>query len=236
MRYTAILLDMGGVLIDFGGGAGLPVGRHDWRGREALAHHLSEHGRRTTVDDLERLLFAPWRDEYARRYDTGRDAAWEPHLKRLRRHAGVRSRGEALLGLWFRPFGEQLAALPGVTAALARLRERDFRLALVSNVPLPGALYRDVLARLGLASAFDALFFSYDEGTRKPSPGMLRRALAALETPPRFALMVGDRPRVDVAAGRVAGTATAWVRSAFRDGPRADLEIASLAELPDRLR
>lgn len=232
MRYQALLLDMGGVLVDFAGGAGLPVGRHDWRGREALARHLSDHGRRTTVDDLDRLLFEPWRGDWARRYEAGRDASWEPHLKRLRRHAGVRTRGERLLALWFQPFGEQLTALPGVETALATLRRRDFKLALVSNVPLPGSLYREMLERLGLARYFDSLHFSYDEGSRKPSPVMLKRALAVLEIPARFALMVGDRRATDVAAGRIAGTATAWVRSSFRDGPPADLEVASLAELP----
>ena len=64
---------------------------------------------------------------------------------------------------------------------------------------------------------------------------MLRAALAKLETPPSFALMVGDRPRVDIAAGRSAGTATAWIKSAFRDGPGADLELDDLAQLPQRL-
>ncbi len=106
----------------------------------------------------------------------------------------------------------------------------------MSNVPLPGTLYRGVLERLGLAPCFDSLHFSYDEGSRKPSPGMLRRALAALDTPPASALMVGDRRAVDVAAGRLAGTATAWVRGPFRDGPRADLEVDSLAELPAMVR
>ena len=102
-------------------------------------------------------------------------------------------------------------------------------------MPLPGRLYLEILERHGLDRFFDSLHFSYDEGSRKPSPAMLRAALAKLETPPGFALMVGDRPRVDTAAGRSAGTATAWIKSAFRDGPDADLELDGLAQLPQLL-
>jgi HAD superfamily hydrolase (TIGR01509 family) len=235
LRYNAVLLDMGGVLIDFAGGGGLPVGRFDWRGREALARYLSARGRKTSLDDLENVLFAPWRAEHEKRYERGRDASWRPHLRRLRRHAGVRTRGDVLLGLWFRPFSEQLKPLAGARHALGRLRARDFKLALISNVPLPGGLYLEILERHGLGRHFDSFHFSYDEGSRKPSPAMLRSALAKLETPPGFALMVGDRPAVDIAAGRSAGTATAWIESSYREGPRADLELASVADLPDRL-
>lgn len=235
MKYRAVLLDMGGVLIDFLGGRGLPVGRADWRGREALLNFLAQRGARIDLDDLESLLFRPWQSEYRRRDERGSEASWDPHLGRLRKRAGVRTHSTTLLALWFRPFAEQLVPLPGVEVALDRLRSMGLEMSLVSNVPLPGRLYRDLLRTSGLAGFFESFHFSYDEGSRKPSPAMLRDALARLGVAPSSAVMVGDRRAVDIAAGRAAGTSTVWLRSDDGGGPQADRIIGSLAELPEIL-
>ena len=233
MKLKAALVDMGGVLIDFAGGRGLPVGRADWRGREALLHHLEARGARIDLEGLESELFAPWFREYRCRDERGRDAAWDPHLKRLRKRTGVRTHSATLLRLWFRPFAEQLQPLPGVAGALERIARRGIKLSLISNVPLPGCLYRDVLRKCQLDQYFESLHFSYDEGSRKPSPAMLRDALAGLGVPAISAIMIGDRRDVDIVAGRAAGTVTAWVRSDDGGGPDADLVIDSLSDLPD---
>jgi putative hydrolase of the HAD superfamily len=228
----ALLLDMGGVLLEMGNPQGMPVGKLDFRGREAMAQVIREAGGRLGVGDLEDLFFAPWRREYARRYDTGQEARFEPHLRQLRKAAGVALRGSRLLGAWFGPYAETLEPTPGARAALAELAGHGLRLAVVSNVPLPGALYRRVLRRHRLDRQIGSFHWSYDAGSRKPSPVMLRAALEALGVPAERALIVGDRRRSDVAAGRAAGVRTVWVRSSDGGGPRPDWEIASLAELP----
>jgi HAD superfamily hydrolase (TIGR01509 family) len=230
---------MGGVLLSLDNARGLPDARQDWRGREALLRAVREGGGRLRAEELESVLFAPWRAEYRRRYELGREARWEPHLAALRRRSGIRLRDLTLLGAWFRPYGEGLLPVPGAVEALQALRERGLRLALCSNVPLPGALYRALLERHGLAAPIESFHFSYDEGTRKPSPQMLRNALAALELPAESALMVGDRRASDVAAGRAAGVATVWLRGTDGGGPQAEHELDGLTELPallDRLR
>lgn len=229
----AVLLDMGGVLISLQNARGLPDARLDWRGRQALLRRIRSAGGRASGAELERLLFAPWRREYERRYELQREADWKPHLTRLRRHAGVRLHDDTLLGAWFRPYGETLAAIDGAAEALKRLQARGRRLAVVSNVPLPGVLYRRVLAGHGLVAAFDALHFSYDAGSRKPSPVMLRQALADFGVGPEAALMVGDRRSSDIAAGRAAGVATVWLRREDGGGPEPDHTIDQLGELPD---
>ena len=115
------------------------------------------------------------------------------------------------------------------------LGDTGMGLALVSNVPLPGDLYREVLEQWGLLSRFDGCWFSYDCGSRKPSPAMLRRALAALSTPPEEAVMVGDRRDRDVAAGRSAGVRTVWIESDDGGGPDADVTLADLSDLANLL-
>jgi HAD superfamily hydrolase (TIGR01549 family) len=228
----AVLFDMGGVLIGLQNARGMPDARVDWRGREAMLSLIRSHGGRGRERDLERLLFDPWRREYERRYENGREADWKPHLSRLRRHAGVRLHDATLLGAWFRPYGETLDPLDGAVEVLRELRRRDVRLGVVSNVPLPGVLYRRILARHGMARFIETFHFSYDEGSRKPSPAMVRQALAALDVPPTAGLMVGDRRSSDVAAGRAAGVETVWLRSEDGGGPAPAHTIDYLSELP----
>src|SRR4029079_16978561 len=60
----ALLLDMGGVLLEMGNPQGMPVGKLDFRGREAMAQAIRDAGGRLGVGDLEELFFAPWRREY----------------------------------------------------------------------------------------------------------------------------------------------------------------------------
>lgn len=229
---SCVLLDMGGVIIRVGSTEGLPASSVDHRGRQAMLGSLAEAGARLTLEDLDGLLFQPWRLEHAHRYDLVRDARWEPHLDRLVTAAGVEIDRWELLGAWFRPYSDRLVAEPGAADALARLREMGKRLALVSNVPLPGRFYLPVLERFDLADKFDSLCFSYDLETRKPSPALLRKALGDLGATPAEAFMVGDRRAADVAAGRAAGVETVWVRSPFAEGPEADHEVASIRELP----
>lgn len=229
---SALLLDMGGVVLRVGSTEGLPESSVDWRGRQAMLALLAKAGARLRLEDLDGLLFGPWRLDHAGRYDLVRDAAWEPHLDRLCRAAGVEIDRWELLGAWFRPYADRLVPEVGAAEALAQLRQMGKRLALVSNAPLPGRFYEPVLERYDLRRFFDSLHFSYDLGTRKPSPSMLRTALARLDARAEEALMVGDRRSADVAAGRAAGVETVWIRSRFDDGPVPDYEIGSLAELP----
>lgn len=111
---------------------------------------------------------------------------------------------------------------PDVRPALARLRERGDRLAVVSNWD---ASLHDVLARLGLASLFDVVVTSAQVGARKPDPVIFD----AVGFP--VSLHVGDSAREDVAGARAAGIEPALLLRAGAGGPTGVRTIASLAEL-----
>lgn len=236
LNLQGVLLDMGGVILEMAGTRGFPIERLDWRGREALTRLIRAEGGRLSTDDLENLLFTPWHLDYQRRVEMGCEAAWEPHLERLRQAAGIATTDLQLLEAWFRPYGEQLRPIAGAVEAVDRMRASGLKLALVSNVPLPGALYDQILSRYGLLECFRVRRFSYDCGTRKPSPALLRAALDDLKIDRQAAIMVGDRSDRDIAAGRAADMQTVWIRGEFDDGPVADQDIGSLEELPDLLR
>lgn len=232
MAVGAVLLDMGGVLLDMRGSDGLPKGQLDFRGRQVMLRLLGGR-RRVSPDDLERFVFAPWREGYRERYRSGREAEIGPHLEALREATGCAVSTAELLDGWFGPYADSLVSTPGAAEALERLRRLELPLALVSNVPLPGALYHRVLERHGLARHIDLFRFSYESGHRKPSPYMLRDALAELGVTAGAALMVGDRKASDIAAGRAAGAGTVWIESEHSAGPEPDWTLKSIADLPE---
>ena len=223
---------MGGVLLDVANEVGLPEGKVDFRGREQLAHVVRSTGGHVRAEELESLVFAPWRREYEKRYERTREASWEEPLRRLRKGTGSRARNRTLLAAWFAPYAESVRPSDGALEVVEALRARCLRLALVSNVALPGEHYDRLLRREGFLPHLPHRFFSYDQGSRKPSPGVGRRAVAALGVEPQAAVVVGDRRNSGVAAGLAAGVRTVWIRSKDRGGPRPDVEIASIRELP----
>lgn len=229
----AVVFDQGGVLVDFGPNRGLPWGELDRRGREDLLERIrTTGGRIDSENDLDRWLFDPWREGYARRYETGREHPWEEHLERLRRETGSTASDLELLEAWFAPLGDWAPALHGALETVQALARRGFRLGLVSNVPLPGELYREhMLRRHGFLPYLESLRFSYDAPARKPSPVMLEEVLAELGARPGQAVMVGDRRDSDVASGRAAGAYTVWIEGPGSDGPQEDVAIGSIGEL-----
>lgn len=78
---------------------------------------------------------------------------------------------------------------PDVLEVLNELRQRGYRLALVSN-----ASSAEIRAwhRSPLASHFDTVVFSCDCGARKPQPSIYREALARLELAAGECLFIGD--------------------------------------------
>ncbi len=88
-----------------------------------------------------------------------------------------------------------------VRPALASLRAQGLRLVVVSNAN--GTLHR-LFDRLGLTSAFDAVFDSYDEGIEKPDPRFFQLALERSGATADTTVHVGDLYHVDVVGARSA--------------------------------
>jgi putative hydrolase of the HAD superfamily len=108
-------------------------------------------------------------------------------------------------------------------ALLETLRERGYKLALVSNAADPPALLHRDLAEFGVAERLDAAVFSSEVGFRKPHAVIFERALELLGVEPGAALMVGDRLVEDVGGAAALGIGTCqalWFRAEEDDsGP-----------------
>lgn len=90
-----------------------------------------------------------------------------------------------------------------------------------------------------LRGSFDYSLTAAEVGAAKPDPAIFHAASERSGVPLQHFLHVGDDPERDVLAARRLGLATVWLN---RDGrtwpngiPRADMEIAALSKLVERL-
>ncbi|MBP1751744.1 MAG: superfamily hydrolase [Geobacteraceae bacterium] len=127
---------------------------------------------------------------------------------------------------------EKTRLYPGVREALALLRDRGFRLAVISNKN--EVLCRKVIHALGVDGYFEAVVGADTTPFRKPSPEPVLRLLHDFGVAPAQAAIIGDSIN-DVAAGQAAGVVT--VGCTYGYGSLSELETAdylvgSFPEIP----
>jgi putative hydrolase of the HAD superfamily len=129
------------------------------------------------------------------------------------------------------------ALVPGAAQAVRALAERGVVLAVVSNTGrTPGAVLRRVLERHDLLRYFRTTSYSDEIGCRKPDAEIFRVTLERAGADRALTAHVGDNPVDDVVGARQAGLfAVHFTGAGGSASPEADLAVAHLAELPDRL-
>ena len=125
---------------------------------------------------------------------------------------------------------------PDTLPALARLRARGYRLAVVGNQP---AHRTAELQRLGVRA--DVVAMSDELGVAKPDAAFFRRCCELLGAPPGEVAYVGDRVDNDVLPAAAAGLRAVWLRRGpwgwLHTDPTgaATLTVRSLIELCARI-
>jgi len=125
-----------------------------------------------------------------------------------------------------------------VLEALRALRDRGYRMGLVSNVSLLPNLMRQDLQRLGIGPLMDGTVFSSETGVRKPDPQIFREALQRIGAQAPKTVFVGDRLYDDVAGAQSFGLRaiqTVQFRKEEDPSVRPDALIHHLTELPGLL-
>lgn len=127
------------------------------------------------------------------------------------------------------PLKEKL--VPGASETLAYLREKGYRLFILSNG------FRNLQFRkmhsAGIEGFFDRVILSEDLGVLKPNPALFHFALSATQSALGDSLMIGDSWEADMVGAKKAGMAQAYYNPSGW-GPlsfRPTFEMASLAEL-----
>jgi phosphoglycolate phosphatase len=121
--------------------------------------------------------------------------------------------------------GQASVVFEGVPQALARLRERGWKLACVTNKPREFTV--PLLQRAQLAPLLDAVVCGDEVTHRKPHPEIVLQACDRLGVAPTQAVMVGDSVN-DVLAGRAAGVRVLLVESGYNE----DEPVSSLSGEP----
>lgn len=159
---------------------------------------------------------------------------------------GVINRALVRDGKPYPPAGvDELEALPGVAAALQRLKLAGYLLIVVTNQPdvargtQSRAAVEAIHAQLASILPIDEFRTCYHDdddacACRKPKPGLILDAARAHDVDLHASVMVGDRWR-DIEAGRRAGCVTVFVDWAYqeRQPEQPDVAVSSLREAVD---
>lgn len=114
---------------------------------------------------------------------------------------GLRASSEQLEELawrWYEPISQCTHLEEGLKDTLRLLQQQGRRLAIVSNVFLPGYVLDRQLEKVDLLSVFPIRIYSSETVFRKPHPRIYRIALENLEALPGETVMVGDKLAEDV--------------------------------------
>jgi D-glycero-D-manno-heptose 1,7-bisphosphate phosphatase len=122
---------------------------------------------------------------------------------------------------------DELEVLPGVREALWKLRERGFRLCVVTNQPdvARGRQRRSVVEAMHSALRsvlpLDGVYVCYHDDSdacdcRKPKPGLVAAAAAEHRVSLSESYLIGDRWR-DVDCGHAAGCTTIWIDRGYAE-------------------
>ena len=131
------------------------------------------------------------------------------------------------------------AVYPDARATLDLLRERGYRLGLLSNTWWAAEWHNADLAAHGLGDRFDAVVYTSDLPHSKPHPAVFREVASRLDVDVRSCVMIGDRQIDDVSGAKSVGMRGIWRRndSGFPASDVApDAIVDALAELPPLLR
>ena len=111
---------------------------------------------------------------------------------------------EKAVEAFFEPEKKLYPVIAGAHKVLQTLKDRGYKLALVSNAS-SGKLIYSAMEHLDFTKYFDVTIVSADIGFRKPHPKIFELALEKLHISPQEAVMIGDVPAYDIAGAKKLG-------------------------------
>lgn len=211
MKYTDLIFDLYGTLVDI-------HTEEDARVWEKTALYFGYYGAHYTGEELSRAFRSAMQRREAKAgqsYECFPDIPFEQVMAELFREKGVDENADALgvqAAQLFRICSTDYIKLyPKVGEALAYLREKGFRLWLLSNAQAIFTAYE--LQHLGLGAQFDGICLSSDYGCRKPDVRFFRALLEERHLDPKRCLMIGNDRQTDIAGAKAAGLATLYMHT-----------------------
>ena len=220
---THVFLDVGGTLV-----------YSDPDYPDIFHRVLSARGHRIDRESIVRLLRTPESIvTLIRPFPAGREPEFFRSLNaRMIEHLGLESDDVTLDEIHIE-FSQRVTwrPYPEAIQTLRDLRRKGYRLGVISNAShsLP-----ETLRKIGLASFFDTITYSFDVGAEKPDVRIFRRAISRANATVEQSVHVGNSFEADYLGARRAGLHAVLLQ---REGePQAPCPlIRSLAALPDLL-
>ena len=209
--YTNLIFDLYGTLVD------IHTEEDDlvW---EKTALYFGFYGARYTGPELRQAFDEAMAQRQARAgqsYECFPDIPFEEVMAQLFRDRGVTENADALgvnAAQLFRISSiEYLRLYPHALEALAMLRQKGYRLWLLSNAQRIFTAYE--LRHLGLGEQLDGIFISSDYRCRKPDIRFFRALLEGQGLDPETCLMIGNDLETDIAGAKNAGLATLYMHT-----------------------
>jgi len=235
----AVVFDLGGTLVQWA----------DWEGGAPAKWGLAYDALRAADDAVTAS-----REDFVAAMRAAEKAHWErvdrehwsgpptsvvsDGFRRLGMNVGDRASLAALDG-YARAVAGWCTVFADTRETLATLRERGYRLGLLSNTWWAAEWHNADLAAHGLADLLDELVYTSDLERSKPHPLVFHEIASRLGVEPNVCVMIGDRQIDDVSGARAVGMRAIWRRneSGFPiSDVTPDATIDALAELPDLLR
>ena len=226
MAYTDLIFDLYGTLVD------IHTEEDDlvW---EKTALYFGFYGAHYTGGELRDAFRTEMRKREAREgqsYECFPDIPFEQVLAQLFRDRGVTERAEELgvnAAQLFRISSiEYIKLYPDALEALALLREKGYRLWLLSNAQRIFTAYE--LRHLGLGEQLDGIYISSDYRCRKPDVRFYQALLEERGLNPENCLMIGNDRQTDIAGAKAAGLDTLYMHTNLTPPDQAEADPALL--------
>lgn len=211
MKYTDLIFDLYGTLVD------IHTEENDfvW---EHTAIYFGFYGAHYTPAELKQAFQAEMAAREAaagQSYECFPDIPFETVLAELFRRKGISGTAEELgvnAAQLFRVLSiEYIRLYPNVLEALAKLRQKGYRLWLLSNAQRIFTEYE--LRHLGLGDQLDGIYISSDHGCRKPDIRFYEALLREQQLDPAKCLMIGNDRHTDIAGAKNAGMDTLYMHT-----------------------
>lgn len=224
MKYTDLVFDLYGTLVDIH----TEVDDLVW---EKTALYFGFYGAHYTPEELKAAFGAELTAREAKAgqsYECYPDIPYEQIMTQLFRAKGITENAE-ILGVNAAQLDricsmEYIRLYPHVLQALDALRQKGYRLWLLSNAQRVFTEYE--LRHLGLDTQFDGIYISSDYGCRKPDKRFYEALLQEQKLQPECCLMIGNDRDTDIAGARAAGMATVYMHTALTPAEQAPADPA----------
>lgn len=219
MTYTDLIFDLYGTLVD------IHTDENDlvW---EKTALYFGFYGAPYTGPELKQAFHAAMSAreiQAGQSYECFPDIPFESVMEELFRKKGVKENADTLginAAQLFRISSmEYIKLYPHALDALAQLRQRGYRLWLLSNAQRVFTEYE--LRHLALGEQLDGIYISSDYGCRKPDVRFFRALLEEQDLDPAHCLMIGNDRNTDIAGAKAAGLATLYMHTNLTPGDQA---------------